>query len=248
MRYCEQAGLTGTLVFERDRERVELVYEHGELLAIRVDGRDGADLGHVFEWEDGTFRVSIDAKARTLVPPVTLDEEDDPDAREPTTQYVRRRRRDETGRHFLKVFEVALTDVLASSEGARPAARTGPTSTEKPSIRPRPASMRPPSPAPPRKSSTVRIVYLTADPASVEAPADLRTRHAGGAGRRERALPEAAPTRRGEQGLPEERTGRGAPRSEAAAPTSSLVPVLWIVAVIAVGTLVLGLLSRLPAP
>lgn len=57
MTYCETAGLTGTLKLVREGRIVEMVYESGELLAIRVDGQENADLSHVFSWDDGRFEI-----------------------------------------------------------------------------------------------------------------------------------------------------------------------------------------------
>ena len=104
LREIEEQRITGRLRFtarsadgSTQTGEVELVYEHGQLLAIRVDGRDDGDLSHAFGWNDGTFRIAVNAKARTLVPQL-VEEDDDPAAREPTTQFVRPRTvRDDTG-------------------------------------------------------------------------------------------------------------------------------------------------------
>jgi len=264
MNYCEMSGLTGTLALERGHDKVELVYEHGQLLAIRVDGREDGDLSHAFGWDDGTFRISVNAKARTLVPDLA--------AREPTTQFVRPRAAgDDTGRQFLKVLEVALTDIVAKREQARPPTRTSPVGTGAPSVRARPPSMA--APPPPRRvrEPTVRVVYLKPDdPTTAFRPPDVRTRHAAAGARREEALPEAAPARRRDPATGEELTAGGSrirtpstnfqierPALDRRALEPSAVepppardpgmaPIAWIVAVILVGLLVLGALSQLP--
>jgi hypothetical protein len=260
MTFCEGAGLTGTLTLERGKERVELVYEAGELLAIRVDGREDGDLSHVFEWSDGTFRIEVNAEARSLVPVMDGDE-DEAAAREPTTQFVRARR-DATGQNFLKVFEVALAEIVDQRDRAKKTKRTSPiTNAPPPSIRPRPPSMQAPPMRKRVREPTVRVVYLKPDdPTSAVAaspPTDVRTRHAAGRAARDEALPDAQPSRRGDARDPSPATRRkestprpaslGA-REEAPRPRGSIAPILWVVAVIAIGVLILGLLAQLPRP
>jgi hypothetical protein len=59
MVYCEECGLTGALTVRR-RERVaRLGYSRGELVDIRVDGKEQADLLTVFEWDSGEFRIEL---------------------------------------------------------------------------------------------------------------------------------------------------------------------------------------------
>ncbi len=175
MNYCEQAGLTGTLQLRREGELVELVYESGELLAIRIDGREGADLSHVFGWDEGRFEIRVGRDVRSLVPDgvPSRASEDDAAEREPTTQFVRPKASDDTGKHFLKVFEVALTDIVATREKARPAARTSPPRAPI-------ASVRPPALSSPKRKRepTVRIVYLAGDDESALAAIDHATRYA----------------------------------------------------------------------
>lgn len=174
MNYCESAGLTGTLKLKKEGEVVELVYESGELLAIRIDGREGADLSHVFAWDEGRFEIRVGREVRSLVPQgvVSREAEDDPSSREPTTQFVRPKK-DDTGKHFLKVFEVALTDIVATREKARPASRTSPPRAPIPSVRP-PALSTPKK----KRDPTVRIVYLAGDDESALAAIDHATRYA----------------------------------------------------------------------
>ena len=265
MNYCEQSGLTGTLVLARERERVELVYEHGQLLAIRVDGRDDGDLSHAFGWNDGTFRIAVNAKARTLVPQL-VEEDEDPTAREPTTQFVRpRTARDDTGRQFLKVLEVALTDIVAKREQARPRAAPLGAGASPPSVRPRPLSLAAPSAGARKREPTVRVVYLKPDdPTTAFVPPDSRTRHAAAGARREDALPDAAPARRRDPATGEELTSGGSrvrtpstkiqidralldvPPPAPAPRGPGLAPIAWIVAVVLIGLLALGLLAQLP--
>ena len=199
MNYCEQAGLTGTLTLKNAGQLVEAVYEAGELLALRIDGREDAELAHVFAWDEGSFeiRTGKDEDVRSLVP--TLDDdpavpEEDSTAREPTTQFVRPKRRDESGRQFLKVLEIALTDIVDKREKARPPTRTGPQQTARRSTRPRPPSV--PAPRMPRKDATVRVVYLSGDPAEMRPSS---TRHSAAKRAVEDALPDAHPTRRSEE-------------------------------------------------
>jgi hypothetical protein len=190
MNYCEQGGLTGTLSFRRQQQHAELVYEAGELLAIRLDGQDDADLSDVFAWPDGMFDIVVGQNVRALVPSeppqpaAPPPAEDDPRDREPTTQFVRPRKPDETGKSFLKVFEVALKDVVATREKARPAKRTSPPRTPAPSVRPPAPAMPKIAPhAPRRREQTVRIVYLAGDDESALAAIDHAARM-GGSGSR----------------------------------------------------------------
>src|SRR5206468_3639081 len=112
MNYCEQSGVTGTLKLVREGNLAELVYDAGELLAIRLDGKEDADLSSVFAWDEGSFDIAVGKDVAALVPEsLRAPAQDDPSEREPTTQFVRPKS-DDTGKLFLKVFEVALTDVV----------------------------------------------------------------------------------------------------------------------------------------
>lgn len=269
MNYCEQGGLTGTLTFEHQGERVELVYEAGELLAIRVDGREDGDLSHVFGWDDGTFWLEVNAQARMLVPEMDEDEEldEEPSAREPTTQFVRQRPED-TGRQFLKVLEVALTTIVDQRERARPSTRMSPIRSATKSVRPRPVTMSAPPASKRKREPTVRVVYLKPDdPTSAVRASDTRTRHASGrhgaaGSAREEPLPDSLPARR-----PDPRTPpnvkpditpirdlpRSAPRPSgthalAPEPSRGVAPLVWVIAIIAIGLFVMALLTQLPGP
>ncbi len=159
MTYCENAGLTGTLRLINAGSLVDMIYEAGELLGIRVDGQDNADLSHVFSWEDGRFEIGVGRDVRSLVPGAAPE---DPSDREPTTQFVRPGAND-TGQHFLKVLEVALTDIVDRRERAQHKGRGQQSSAPKPSVRPRPPTLSPPRERKPRRDATVRVVILGND-------------------------------------------------------------------------------------
>jgi hypothetical protein len=190
MTYCEQAGLTGVLEMRNEGRVVEVVYESGEMLGIRLDGREEADLGEVFAWDQGAFRItsrtSDDVRSRLpdagpeadagLEPAPEAPE--DPADREPTVRFARpepdggpTRRyakvdgpapgREDTGKQFLRVVEMALTDVVTVREKARASVRSAPPPKARPSVRP------PGRSAAKQKDSTVRIVWIGGEP-SVE--------------------------------------------------------------------------------
>lgn len=171
MTYCETAGLTGTLKLVREGRIVEMVYESGELLAIRVDGQENADLSHVFSWDDGRFEIKVGRDVRSLVPEMQSAEED-PSDREPTMQFVRPRA-DDTGKHFLKVFEVALTDIVESRAKSTHKQKGQTAPPPVPTARPRPPTVKPPEPK--KREATVRIVYFTADDDGISAVIDQKT-------------------------------------------------------------------------
>lgn len=172
MTYCETAGLTGTLKLVREGRIVEMVYEAGELLAIRVDGQDSADLSHVFSWEDGRFEIKVGRDVRSLVPEVQAAAEEDPTDREPTMQFVRPRAED-TGKHFLKVFEVALTDIVEHRAKSTHKGKGQTAPPPVPTARPRPAAVQPPKKK--VREPTVRIVYVTSDDDAAAAVIDQTT-------------------------------------------------------------------------
>jgi hypothetical protein len=180
MNYCEQSGVTGTLKLVREGNLAELVYDAGELLAIRLDGKEDADLSAVFAWDEGSFDIKVGKDVQALVPgSIRAPEPEDPSEREPTTQFVRPRHED-TGQHFLKVVEVALTDVVATRERVRPKARTSPPRAPVPSIRPPAAMPKMAAPKPKRREHTVRIAYLAGDDESALAAIDQVARQAAG--------------------------------------------------------------------
>lgn len=78
----------------------------------------------------------------------------------PTSRYAKVGGREDTGRNFLRVVEMALTDVTTARNKARPSTKSFPKPKQaRPSMRPAPAS-----PAR-RKDATVRIVWVGGEPA-----------------------------------------------------------------------------------
>jgi hypothetical protein len=271
MNYCESAGLTGTLTLKNGSELVELVYEAGELLAIRIDGREGADLSHVFAWNEGQFDIRVGREVRSLVPERAppREPEDDTAAREPTTQFVRpTKKTEDTGKQFLKVFEVALTDIVATREKARPAKRTSPPRAPV-------ASVRPPALATPKRKreATVRIVYLAGDDESALAAIDHATRYLSSNKSSEHVVVEPSEARKpAEPKVPvapkapekieppqlraamrraeptdeiDEPSEPDAPRPAPVAPRPSAETIAWWIAVIALTIVLLALLAQL---
>jgi hypothetical protein len=192
MTYCEQAGLTGVLQMTNAGRVVEVVYEAGELLGIRLDGREEADLQEVFAWDQGSFRITAktEADVRSRLPPAEdapPAEPEDPADREPTVRFARpepdggptrryakvdeRTGREDTAQHFLRVVEMALTDVVSVREKARASVRSAPPPKARPSVRPPSARTAKP------KDSTVRIVWIGGEPSIEQAvPEPLRAR------------------------------------------------------------------------
>lgn len=172
MSYCEQGGLTGTLVLTHEGRKAQAFYENGELLAIELDGRDATDLHEVFAWEQGRFEISLDLDVpRKLAnEPISVLPPSDDWAPAPP------QKREDT-RQFLRVVQMALVDVLDESEKARSPTRTSPPLPPPPKARPRPQTM-PPPPKRGRADQTVRLVYLTAEPSPMkrEEPT-VSTRH-----------------------------------------------------------------------
>jgi len=171
MTYCEKAGLTGVLELTHEGRRAEAIYEGGELLAIELDGQDATDLQEVFGWEHGRFKVSIDTKAP--------DEHRQPEAVEdpgPDGWSVAPATKRENTRQFLRVVEMALVDVLDSSERARSPTRTSPPLPPPPKARPRPPSIPPPKRR--REDQTVKLVFLSGERSPVRREEDTEsTRH-----------------------------------------------------------------------
>ncbi len=208
MAYCEQAGLTGVLEMRNEGRVVEVVYEMGEMLGIRLDGREDADLGEVFAWDQGSFRIGSrsqeDVRSRLPPPEVPVvsarppEPPEDPTEREPTVRWARpeppaRREpsdggstsryakvdgdgaagREDTGKQFLRVMEMALADVVSVREKARASVRSQPPPKARASVRPPPAR---PARA---KDSTVRIVWIGGEP-SIEQEVPLAARTPSG--------------------------------------------------------------------
>ena len=179
MTYCELAGLTGSLELRNDGKLVEVVYEFGELLAIRIDGREQADLAEVFAWDEGSFRVALRtyAEVRSRLPepiseaPATAPE-DDQDDREPTVRFAKAPNdgaptarfakgagegREDTGAQLLRMVEVALTDVVRTREKARASLRSTPPKAAR-------SSASQPRPSRTQREATVRVVWLSGEP------------------------------------------------------------------------------------
>lgn len=196
MSYCEQAGLTGVLDMRNEGRVVEVLYEAGEMLGIRLDGREEADLDQVFAWDQGSFRIAArteeDVRSRLPPPMSALPEPpDDPSEREPTIRYARptpqatpivgdggatsrfakvdASGREDTGRNFLRVIEMALTEVVSVREKARASVRSAPPPPKaRPSVRPMARPAR-------QKDTTVRIVWIGGEPSvEHEVPAAAR--------------------------------------------------------------------------
>ena len=175
MTYCEQAGLTGSLEMRNAGKIVEVVYEFGELLAIRIDGREQTDLAEVFAWDEGSFRIELrtpsDARSR-LPEPVSLKPsegapDEEPDDREPTVRFAKPMQdggatgrfaktagaREDTGAQLLRMVEVALTDVVSTREKARASLRSTPPKPSRSVAPPRRETSN-------RRDATVRVVWL----------------------------------------------------------------------------------------
>ncbi|MEM7604889.1 MAG: hypothetical protein AAF411_05975 [Myxococcota bacterium] len=152
MNYCEGAGLTGLLTLESDGRRAEVGYEAGELGAIRLEGVD--ELHEAFGWEDGRFWIRADNRAPQLDEDVVAAD----DSMDDTTPFVRPVA-DTTGKHFLRVVEVTLADIVKEREERRPASRTSPPLPEAPPKKAH-ASLPPPKKRQVREDQTVRVIYL----------------------------------------------------------------------------------------
>jgi hypothetical protein len=273
MNYCERAGLTGKLVFRREDRSAEAVYDRGELAAIRVDGTDDADLHEVFGWEEGVFEIV----AHAATPKLDVDElvgwedevDEDPADREPTIQFQRKRRKQDTAEIFLRSVEVALTSILEEREKRRAPARTSPPlpPPKKARTSSAPGLEAVPKIEPPRrKEPTVRIVFLGAK--APKKDDDTGTRHVKKGAQAERMLPAAARERAQGDTMKDRKKkgGRGssaskhaaakssgaskkAPAAEVqakAAPDSTVETLAWVLAFFALVIGALALLARLP--
>ena len=195
MNYCETAGLTGVLELVRRGRRAEVVYDAGELVGIRLDGKDDADLQDVFAWEDGTFRI----EARAAAPEVEVEIDLEPEAggarpKSDPAQKAKARAED-TGQHLLKVVEVALTSIVQDREKRRSPTRTSPPLPPPPRARTAPSTTPPPN-RPKKRKGTVRVVYLRAEPAEPQPSVVVSTRVVRTDITGEVMLPEASPERR----------------------------------------------------
>lgn len=271
MNYCERAGLTGWLVLiHEDGDRAEIGYQRGELSGIRLQGPEA--LQEVFGWEEGRFEVEA-TPLETPFPEVeSLDDEEEEEEEErldPTLPRAprRKKRRDDTAQHFLRVVEMTLAQVMKDRETHRPASRTGPPLPPMPATResvPAPAapSEPPKKPEPAKKREpTIPIVYIDAD---AESDAGKGLRHAKrGDMTAEVVLPEASPERRSDAGSAGKKrkgakTMSDEAKSKATEPekkgseggddeAKELPAAVWAVIALVVVLLALITLSQLPA-
>lgn len=247
MRFCERAGLTGLLTLEHGARAAEIVYDGGDIVAIRVQGEAGGDLAEVFGWADGKFRIE------TRREPVRLE------GMESDAPVVAPDAAPSGDEALLRVVEVALEKILVEREKHRPAGRTSPGEEEAPARRRHP-SVPPPSDGtePRERLDKIRVIYLKAAPGEAR-DADPSTRHLTTDVTGEVVLPEArrgTPTPRGiALASPGEGAERGAPKGggaegsggggEGEAP-SPLIGVAWAIAVLLISLAAIALLARLP--
>ncbi len=274
MNYCERAGLTGVLalVHEEELRRAEILYDRGELTGIRLDGLE--ELNDVFGWESGAFRiesmaraVDFDAEIEELAQaPATEDdqqheaskdergdahdqgEEDDEFDNAPTLrpEAPPPNAHDSTGKHFLRVVEVTLAEILREREQRRPATRTSPplppmsAPRKHPTLQP--AALGDGAPKrKERKDQTVRVVYLGG--AQVASPSgSSRTRHVRRGCTEETDLPAATRP----SGSPPNVGAPTPPNAPRPAPQGAAVTLGWAAVAIAVVLASLGLLAMLP--
>lgn len=270
MNYCEQAGLTGTLRFAKGERTACVVYDRGDLVGIRVDGRDGEDLRQVFGWEEGSFEIEARALATSLDRELEIDEPTEPveTDRDPTIPRVRRPQ-DTTGQHFLQVVDMTLAHVVADRESYRPPSRSSPPVPPLARPRTRPAAVRSTSaagsPRRPRSTEerepTVKIVYHSRradpgiEPMAVPVVGAARNEEGPMAERdeppesEEQAAQGPAPDREPGESPPEASPPVHAPEPPAGEPQGkpSLVgTAAWIAAVAVLALLTVALLARMP--
>lgn len=264
MNYCEHAGMTGTLAFENAGRRAEVVYDSGELVAIRVDGTDEEDLHEVFGWEEGSFQI----QAQTIPPPVEPAAPSSPelveDAVAEEANAAAPKRSDETAQHFLASVEVALTRIVEEREKRRSPTRTSPSRPPAPKARTAEAPSEVQT-GERKRPPTVRVIYLGAR--QREKPSEEGLRHVRQDITAEMALPEASPERKSRgraaevQGASatagESTAGDGRPRPGGGgggsgrgeeAPKPTLAGTLtWVLVVFVLLVAALGMLAQLPA-
>lgn len=96
LRYCEAAGLTGTLTLYREERACIARYERGDLVSLTLDEGSDVDLSNIFAWNTGGFAI----RARSV--------------------FDKTRAEPESTDKFLKTVEVALAEIVEKSEhGAR---------------------------------------------------------------------------------------------------------------------------------
>ncbi len=69
MRYCESAGLTGTLRLTHGEETCDARYERGDLVSLEVDREEDQNLERVFAWPDGAFAIQAQPLFETEAEP-----------------------------------------------------------------------------------------------------------------------------------------------------------------------------------
>jgi len=198
MNYCERAGLTGVLTLEDDGRRAEVHYERGAMATIKLDGAD--ELHEVFGWEEGAFVIeAMRELPKDEAPPP-------PSAASPAeAKALDAASPDSTGKHFLRVVEMTLSEIVKEREERRPATRTSPPL---PKMEARKDTMPPRSirPKPKRSDQTVKVIYLGDGPAPAIEDLGVKTRHVRTDNTSEVMLVDATPDRRsGETALPEQR-------------------------------------------
>ena len=157
MRYCESAGISGTLHLNHAENRCDARYVRGELASITIDREEDADLSRVFAWPDGSFVI----ESRPVF-------EDGPRVTAPEP-------------FLLKTLEIALAEIMDQRQRR---SEVPPSPFRAPSIRslkgvafgvehapgvllpPRPATVQPPPrrtvspPAPQSADSTVKVFFV----------------------------------------------------------------------------------------
>ncbi|MEM9067607.1 MAG: hypothetical protein AAGE52_03850 [Myxococcota bacterium] len=273
MNYCERAGLTGLLTLSNDDERAEIIYDRGDLGGIRLDGLD--DLHQVFGWEEGSFQVEVFAEAVDFdaeLEELELDdlEEVDDDAGEepeeaaapekpeserpksarPKSGRPRSAPPDSTGKHFLRVVEVTLSEIMKEREERRPATKTSPPlppmaePKKHPTLRPPPIAAEEAPKRKERKDQTVRVIYLGGRGApSPKAPSG--TRHVRKDITAEVVLPDASPDRSTPR-APTPTPGAGMTAQAKEPPGSLRQSMGWMLVTIVVVIAALALLAALP--
>ena len=61
MQYCEEAALTGRLLFEKEGRIALAYFSSGDLTEVSIDGGDSTDFSQCLDWVEGTFRVDSES-------------------------------------------------------------------------------------------------------------------------------------------------------------------------------------------
>ncbi len=266
MRYCERAALTGRLVLTHEAEQATALYVEGDLREIRLEGgTENDDVNRAFGWDAGTFRIEIDPEVAADAGAPAQDA-----AKEPARQPQAPRPSDGA---FLRVVEVALSEIIDERENRRPASRSSPGVEDLLVSPSRHASLPPGKPdTSRRREPTVRIVLLGSKPAK-PAGDSAATRHVRTDVTAEVMLADAHPDRAGSsaEGEAHERAprareeehrlddgdgpgGKGSGRSDPKGPPSSPSPrkdsvastLGWALFLVLLAMAAVELLSRVP--